>query len=84
MWRARLLGFDFWMTGVSGDEPYLALVRGVLLEELGCTDEALTELGRAEADARNPHEAAQVRAHAARIRGSALGVISDRVRSTPA
>ncbi len=58
-------------TGVSGDEPYLALVRGVLLHELGRSDEALTELERAEGVARNVHEASQIHARAARIRGSA-------------
>jgi predicted RNA polymerase sigma factor len=62
-------GLRLLASGVSGDEPYLGLVRGTLLEEAGRRDEALAELGRAEAHARNVHEVAQIRARIARIRG---------------
>jgi RNA polymerase sigma-70 factor (ECF subfamily) len=58
-------------TGVPADAPYLALVRGVLLAELGRADEAVAELAHAEAGARNVHEAAQIRARAQAITRSA-------------
>jgi RNA polymerase sigma-70 factor, ECF subfamily len=49
----------------SAEEPYLALVRGVLLGEVGRLEEAVAELHRAESSARNRFEAAQI---GARIR----------------
>lgn len=61
-------GLELLEFGVAGDEPYLALVRGVLLAELGQVDEALAELARAEATARNVHEAAQIRSRSESIR----------------
>ncbi len=53
---------------MPADSPYLALVHRVLLGELGRVELALAELARAEAGARNVHEAAQVRARAQAIR----------------
>jgi RNA polymerase sigma-70 factor (ECF subfamily) len=51
------------------DYPYAHLVRGALLEELGCDAAALTALERAAAHARNEHEARQIRDRMAQIRG---------------
>ena len=53
-------------TGV-GDYPYYHLVRGAILEQLGRVDEARAELLRAVERARNPQEAAQVRARIERL-----------------
>jgi len=47
--------------------PYTHLVRGVLLEDLGRTAEALRELHRAERGARNAHEARQIRSRIQRL-----------------
>lgn len=48
--------------------PYAHLVRGALLEELGRNEEAITELHRATSQARNAHEARQIRQRIARLR----------------
>jgi RNA polymerase sigma-70 factor, ECF subfamily len=53
-----------------GDEPYAALVRGVLLDEAGRRSESVLALEEAEAGARNAHEAAQIRARLDRVRGA--------------
>ena len=51
--------------------PYLHLVRGTLLGELGRREEARTELEWAERHARNAHERAQIRAKLARLERAA-------------
>lgn len=51
----------------SDGYPYVHLVRGTLLEELGRKEEARTALRSALEQARNPHEAAQIRARLGRI-----------------
>ncbi|MCI0635284.1 MAG: hypothetical protein L0206_15435, partial [Actinobacteria bacterium] len=56
------------LDGVDDDEPYLALVRGVLLGDAGHTDDAIAELDRARARARNAHEVAQITARIHRLR----------------
>jgi RNA polymerase sigma-70 factor (ECF subfamily) len=50
--------------------PYVHLVRGTLLGELGRNDEARTELEFAERLARNAHERAQIRAKLIELSGS--------------
>jgi RNA polymerase sigma-70 factor (ECF subfamily) len=47
--------------------PYFHLVRGAILEQLGRTDEARASFARAAEQARNPHEAGQLRARLARF-----------------
>ena len=47
--------------------PYVHLVRGALLEELGRRGEALEALEHAKLHARNPHEAAQIAARIERL-----------------
>jgi RNA polymerase sigma-70 factor, ECF subfamily len=47
--------------------PYVHLVRGSLLGELGRLDAARQALARAEEHARNPHERAQIRAQMAKL-----------------
>jgi RNA polymerase sigma-70 factor (ECF subfamily) len=51
------------------DEPYFALVRGVLYGESGRSDDAIAELERARSGARNVHEKTQIAARIERIRG---------------
>jgi RNA polymerase sigma-70 factor (ECF subfamily) len=51
-----------------GRYSYVHLVRGALLEELGRDDAAIDALERAAADARNAHEARQIRERITRIR----------------
>jgi RNA polymerase sigma-70 factor (ECF subfamily) len=50
--------------------PYVHLVRGSLLAELGQIDEARRALVRAEGNARNVHERAQIRAQLAKLSAS--------------
>jgi RNA polymerase sigma-70 factor, ECF subfamily len=45
---------------IADDEPYLALVRGVLHGEAGRPDDAIAELEKARTHARNSHEEAQI------------------------
>jgi RNA polymerase sigma-70 factor (ECF subfamily) len=49
--------------------PYVHLVRGSLLGELGQLDAARQALARAEEHARNPHERAQIRAQLTKLSG---------------
>jgi RNA polymerase sigma-70 factor, ECF subfamily len=49
------------------DYPYVHLVRGSLLAELGRIDAARQALERAEGNARNAHERAQIRAQLAKL-----------------
>jgi RNA polymerase sigma-70 factor (ECF subfamily) len=53
--------------GVAG-YPYVHLVRGALLEELGRDEAAIDALEHAAAEARNAHEARQIRERITRIR----------------
>jgi RNA polymerase sigma-70 factor (ECF subfamily) len=53
------------------DTPAAALVRGVLLAEVGRRDEAVAALERARRGARNRHEAAQIAVRIERIRAPA-------------
>jgi RNA polymerase sigma-70 factor (ECF subfamily) len=51
----------------TGSHPYVHLVRGALLEELGQHDAAKRALERAEVHARNAHERAQIRRRIERL-----------------
>ncbi len=57
------------LDGIADGEPYLALVSGVLHGEAGRPDDAIAELEKARARARNMHEEAQIADRIERIRG---------------
>ena len=55
------------LEGIAEDEPFLAVVRGVLYWEAGRFAEAIAELEHARTSARNIHEVAQIDAHIERV-----------------
>ncbi len=60
----------------AGSYPYVHLVRGTLLEELGRVDEARTSLALASKHARNVHERTQIQARLERLGTAQKGILS--------